>query len=268
MMMRLFPELFSRHRVAPVAHYPDLLLETLRSVAPAGGQRPDGRRAHARHVQQRLLRARLPRPADGDRAGRGAGPLRQGQLRLHADDAGAQARRRHLPPRRRRLPRSARLPRRLDARLRRAARRLPRRQRDAVERDRHRRRRRQVDLSVRAEDDRVLPRRKADPAERADLRLPRPARPRLRARPPRRAGRQGSARRRRLRHAGRPGVDRGRDRGFPRRAEGRTRTATSRSRRWRCRPARPSSRAASRRATSTCGRSCSRARPCRWCPAG
>ncbi len=34
MMMRLFPELFSRHRVAPVAHYPDLLLETLRAVAP------------------------------------------------------------------------------------------------------------------------------------------------------------------------------------------------------------------------------------------
>jgi len=34
MMMRLFPELFSQHRVAPVAHYPDLLLETLRAVAP------------------------------------------------------------------------------------------------------------------------------------------------------------------------------------------------------------------------------------------
>ena len=34
MMMRLFPELFSQHRVAPVAHYPDLLLETLRGVAP------------------------------------------------------------------------------------------------------------------------------------------------------------------------------------------------------------------------------------------
>jgi uncharacterized circularly permuted ATP-grasp superfamily protein len=34
MMMRLFPELFSMHRVAPVAHYPDLLLETLRAVAP------------------------------------------------------------------------------------------------------------------------------------------------------------------------------------------------------------------------------------------
>jgi uncharacterized circularly permuted ATP-grasp superfamily protein len=35
MMMRLFPELFGQNRVAPVAHYPDLLLETLRAVAPA-----------------------------------------------------------------------------------------------------------------------------------------------------------------------------------------------------------------------------------------
>jgi uncharacterized circularly permuted ATP-grasp superfamily protein len=40
MMMRLFPELFARHRVAPVAHYPDLLLETLRSVAPAAVNDP------------------------------------------------------------------------------------------------------------------------------------------------------------------------------------------------------------------------------------
>ncbi|HZW73989.1 MAG TPA: circularly permuted type 2 ATP-grasp protein, partial [Caldimonas sp.] len=40
MMMRLFPELFGRHRVAPVAHYPDLLLETLRSVAPAAVNDP------------------------------------------------------------------------------------------------------------------------------------------------------------------------------------------------------------------------------------
>lgn len=40
MMMRLFPELFSQHRVAPVAHYPDLLLETLRSVAPASVNEP------------------------------------------------------------------------------------------------------------------------------------------------------------------------------------------------------------------------------------
>lgn len=36
MMMRLFPELFNSHQVAPVAHYPDMLLDNLRSVAPAG----------------------------------------------------------------------------------------------------------------------------------------------------------------------------------------------------------------------------------------
>lgn len=40
MTMRLFPELFSQNRIAPVAHYPDLLLETLRAVAPAGVNDP------------------------------------------------------------------------------------------------------------------------------------------------------------------------------------------------------------------------------------
>jgi uncharacterized circularly permuted ATP-grasp superfamily protein len=34
-MLRLFPELFSRYRVAPVENYPDELLATLRSAAPA-----------------------------------------------------------------------------------------------------------------------------------------------------------------------------------------------------------------------------------------
>ena len=36
MMMRLFPELFAHYKVAPVAHYPDMLLDNLRSVAPVG----------------------------------------------------------------------------------------------------------------------------------------------------------------------------------------------------------------------------------------
>ena len=40
MMMRLFPDLFGRHRVAPVAHYPDLLLETLRASAPTSTAQP------------------------------------------------------------------------------------------------------------------------------------------------------------------------------------------------------------------------------------
>jgi len=36
MMMRLFPELFARNAVASVEHYPDVLLENLKSVAPEG----------------------------------------------------------------------------------------------------------------------------------------------------------------------------------------------------------------------------------------
>ncbi|MDE2305492.1 MAG: circularly permuted type 2 ATP-grasp protein [Gammaproteobacteria bacterium] len=36
MMMRLFPELFASHRIAPIDHYPELLLDGLRSVAPTG----------------------------------------------------------------------------------------------------------------------------------------------------------------------------------------------------------------------------------------
>jgi len=40
MMMRLFPDLFACNRVSPVEHYPDLLLENLRSVAPVGVENP------------------------------------------------------------------------------------------------------------------------------------------------------------------------------------------------------------------------------------
>ena len=40
MMMRLFPDLFARHRIAPVAHYPDLLLDTLRCSAPENVENP------------------------------------------------------------------------------------------------------------------------------------------------------------------------------------------------------------------------------------
>jgi uncharacterized circularly permuted ATP-grasp superfamily protein len=40
MMMRLFPDLFARHAVAPVARYPDMLLQTLRDVAPQGVSDP------------------------------------------------------------------------------------------------------------------------------------------------------------------------------------------------------------------------------------
>jgi uncharacterized circularly permuted ATP-grasp superfamily protein len=39
-MMRLFPHLFSRNRIAPVNNYPDLLLQNLRAVAPRGVEHP------------------------------------------------------------------------------------------------------------------------------------------------------------------------------------------------------------------------------------
>ena len=41
MMMRLFPEIFARMAIAPVEHYPDLLLENLRSVAQQGVLNPN-----------------------------------------------------------------------------------------------------------------------------------------------------------------------------------------------------------------------------------
>lgn len=40
MMMRLFPELFAAQPVAPVEHYPAMLLETLQSVGPEGLDEP------------------------------------------------------------------------------------------------------------------------------------------------------------------------------------------------------------------------------------
>ena len=40
MMMRLFPELFAHHPIAPVEQYPELLLENLKSVAPIGVSDP------------------------------------------------------------------------------------------------------------------------------------------------------------------------------------------------------------------------------------
>jgi uncharacterized circularly permuted ATP-grasp superfamily protein len=40
MMMRLFPELFATQSIRPIQHYPDLLLENLRAVAPDRGDAP------------------------------------------------------------------------------------------------------------------------------------------------------------------------------------------------------------------------------------
>ena len=89
-MMRLFPELFSRHRVAPVENYPDELLATLQ-VGRAGFRvrRSDRRAADARRLQLGLLRAFVPGRQARHRAGRGPRPVRQERPRLHAHHAGA-----------------------------------------------------------------------------------------------------------------------------------------------------------------------------------
>ena len=87
MMMRLFPELFATRSIRPVQHYPDMLLENLRGGRPQGRGEPDGGGADAGRVQLRVLRARVPGPADGRGAGRGAGPLRAERHGLHAHDA-------------------------------------------------------------------------------------------------------------------------------------------------------------------------------------
>ena len=110
-MKQIFPALFRKYGVRPIEQYSQALLSTLRSLAPDGRSDSDHRAAHAGRLQLGLLRARLPGPPDGHRAGRGPRPRRPRQHRLHADDQGAAAGRRDLPPRRRRLPRSAGVPR-------------------------------------------------------------------------------------------------------------------------------------------------------------
>ena len=96
-MLRLFPELFARHHIAPVENYPDELLATLKSVAPVVELvRSERGAAHARRLQLGLLRALVPGRQARCRAGRRPRPPGQGRGRVHAHDRGAQARRRHL----------------------------------------------------------------------------------------------------------------------------------------------------------------------------
>ena len=254
-MAQTLPELFVSMRVRPVGDYPNKLLAALRAVRTARHRRPERGRADTRRLQLRLLRAHSARPADGRRARRGPRPALRRRQGVHAHDSRAQARRRHLPPCRRRLPRSAAVPRRLDARRARAhARRAPRQRHDR-QRGRQRRRRRQAALHLRARPHPLLPRRGADPQERRHVAARRSGRARRGARPARRARRQA---RRRL---GRQGPRR-RSGCLARRARpscasvcSPIRAAGSRSRSSCSRPSRRSSRTGCVRGTPTCARS-------------
>ena len=199
-MMRLVPELFAGYRVRPVDHYPAVLLNALRAVAPSGSREPDGRGLDARAGQQRLLRARLPGAPDGRGARRGVRPRGARRRLLHAHHRGARPRRRHLPPHRRRLHRPARVPPRLAARRARPHAGLPVGHDRDRQRDRHRCGRRQGGLPLRPGHDPLLPRGRPDPRQRAHVPARRPRAARARARADRHPGDQAD---RRVRRQGR-----------------------------------------------------------------
>ena len=176
-MMRLFPDLFAEHRIAPVENYPEELLATLKSVAPPSA--PDDptvalltpgpfNSAYYEHsfladklgielVEGRDLLVRdnivVMRTTEG--------PKRVDVLYRRLDDD-------FLDPLTFRPDSALGVPGPDE--------RLPRRQHHARQRRRHRRRRRQGGLLLHAGDHPLLSRRGADPEERADLALPREGR--------------------------------------------------------------------------------------------
>ena len=181
---------------------------------------------------------------------------------------GLEAGRRDLPAHRRRLPRSGGVPLRLDPRRARADERGPGRQRHHRQRRRQRRGRRQGRVRLRARPHPLLPRRGADPGQRADLPAVGAGAARPRARAPRRAGGEAGGGVRRLRdahRARRPPTARSRPCASASRP---TRGTTSPRRSCRSRGTPRWSTTTSRAGTSTCGRSCSAATRSRSSRAG
>ena len=174
-MLRLFPELFSRHRVAPVENYPDELLATLqvgRARLRLGASRPSCvltpgvfNSAYYEHsfladkLGVELVEGRdLVVENDVVFMRTTEGPKRVDVIYRRIDDD-------FLDPLAFRPDSALGVPGLMS--------RLPGRQRHARQRGRHRHRRRQGGLQLHAGDREVLSRRGADPEERADLALPR-----------------------------------------------------------------------------------------------
>ena len=204
MMKKVFPSVLRECSVAPVEMYPTVLREAMSAVAPRGGG--DDQRVlltpgpyNSAYFEHGFLARRIGCElvqgsdlfVDGDRVfaktTHGLRPVDVVYRRV--DDA-------FLDPEIFREDSLVGVP-RPRARLREG-------QRRARERDRERRRRRQGHLPVRARDDPLLSRRGADPAPGADLRVRARRGLPLRARAPRRAGREGGQRGGRLRHADGP----------------------------------------------------------------
>ena len=223
-MMRLFPDLFARHRVAPVEKYPDELLSALRSVAPLSASAEPTvalmtpgvyNSAYYEHsfladkLGIELVEGRdLIVKNDEVFMRTTEGLKRVDVIYRRVDDD-------FLDPLCFRPDSALGVPGLMSA--------YRRRQRHAGQRRRHRHRRRQGDLLLHAGGGEILSRRGADPQERADLPLPRAEGSGLRARQFGRTGGEGSARLRRLRHADRARRDQSDHRGVPRQAQARTR---------------------------------------------
>ncbi len=73
-MTHVFPELFTSHRVRPVVDIPAAAARGAAAGGADGPTRPGRGGADARGGQLGVLRARVPGPPDGGRAGRGPGP--------------------------------------------------------------------------------------------------------------------------------------------------------------------------------------------------
>ena len=214
-------------RALPVA----AAAEALRELSPRGKRRRGRRAADARHLQLGLLRAHLPRARDGRRAGRGTRSRHRERRRLPEDDARPAARRRALPPHRRRLSstRSASGPTRRSASP--ASINAWRDGNVAIV---------NAPGTGIADDkavypyvpgpDPLLPRRSADPRQRAHLSHDDRRGARLRARPPRQRRGEGGLRVGRLRDADGAVVDASDCAPSSRSASRTTRAATSRSR--------------------------------------
>ena len=192
-MKRTFSQLFERHGVAGINHYPQELLAVLNAVAPASARGDltvvlltPGVHNSAYYEHSFLARQM------GIELVEGSDLVCPRGRRLHAHDARAAAGGRDLPADRRRLPRPADLPARLAARRGRPLQRLSRRQRRDRERAGDGRRRRQGRLRLRARDDPLLPERGAAAAAGEDLPRLRRVRPRLH---PRAISRSSSSRR-------------------------------------------------------------------------
>ena len=93
---RAFADLFERQSILPVDDYTDQLRRLLVSLASdelQGVRHPQVVVLTPGVYNSRLLRARVPRPADGRPAGRGRRPVRRHQRsRVHAHDRRARSR--------------------------------------------------------------------------------------------------------------------------------------------------------------------------------